>query len=449
MDADGGNQRNLTQDTAEDYGPDWSPDGKWIAFSNDAGDIWVMNRDGSGKINLTPSVGNYNWDPSWSPDGSKIAFWSTRQGWGDIFVMDVDGSNVTNLTTSGPRDDSDPSWSPDGSEIAFTSCDRPPNSSSSCIRDLYVMDSDGSNFRRLTWSPTSIRSPAWSPDGRHISFFSDADGDGDLWMVDPDGSNLGHLTDDPGEEWGGAWESVRPPSTVGLVDPGTGLWRLRNDAGAESSFYYGNPGDYPFMGDWDCNGTDTPGLYRQSDGFAYLRNSNTQGVADVRFFFGNPSDIPLAGDFDGDGCDTLSIYRPSEARLYIINRLGSNDGGLGAAEYSFLFGNPGDKPVAGDWDGDGIDEIGLHRETTGFFYYRNTLTTGIADGQFYFGNPGDRFVAGDWGIIDRTETPGLFRPSDSTFYLRHTLTQGNADSQFTWPGAGRSWLPVSGVFTLD
>ena len=242
---------------------------------------------------------------------------------------------------------------------------------------------------------------------------------------------------------------VGVPDTVGLVDPATGVWRLRNGAGVLTEFYYGNPGDYPFVGDWDCDGIDTPGLYRQSDGFAYLRNSNTQGMADRTFFFGNPSDIPLAGDFNGDGYDTLSIYRPSEARFYIINALGADGGGLGAADYSFLFGNPGDKPVVGDWDGDRIDEIGLHRESSGFFYYRTTLTTGIADGQFYFGNPGDRFVAGDRGIIDGAETPGLFRPSNRVFYFRHTLTQGNADQQFTWTGAGSSWLPIAGDFGLD
>ena len=76
-----------------------------------------------------------------------------------------------------------------------------------------------------------------------------------------------------------------------------------------------------------CDGIDTPGLFRISDAFAYLRNSNTEGIADVRFFFGNPADIPLTGDFDGDGCDSLSLYRPSEQRFYIINQLGANDGG--------------------------------------------------------------------------------------------------------------------------
>jgi hypothetical protein len=242
-------------------------------------------------------------------------------------------------------------------------------------------------------------------------------------------------------------QGVEGPHSVGLVDPTSGLWHLIDCEDATmASFYYGNPGDVPFMGDWDCDGFDTPGLFRTSDAFAYLRNSNTQGIADIRFFFGNPSDIPLAGDFNGDGCDTLSIYRPSEARFYIINELGENEGGLGAAEYSFLFGNMGDKPVVGDWDGDGIDEIGLHRESTGFFYYRNTLTTGIADGQFYFGDPGDRFVSGDWGIIDGVDTPAVFRPSNTTFYFRHTLTQGYADSQFVFGESG--WLPVAGRYGL-
>jgi len=235
--------------------------------------------------------------------------------------------------------------------------------------------------------------------------------------------------------------------TVGLVDPATGEWHLRHRHGAVTSFYYGNSGDVPFIGDWDCDGIDTPGLFRTSGAFAYLRNSNSQGIADTRFFFGNPSDVPLAGDFNGDGCDTLSIYRPSEARFYITNKLGENESGLGAAEYSFLFGNMGDKPVVGDWDGDGVDEIGLHRDTTGFFYYRNTLDTGIADGEIFFGDPADRFVAGDWGVVDDMDTPGVYRPSTTTFYFRHTLTQGVADSTIRWPSAGAAWLPVAGVFS--
>jgi hypothetical protein len=229
---------------------------------------------------------------------------------------------------------------------------------------------------------------------------------------------------------------------IGLVDPTSGVWHLRR-GGVMSSFFYGNPGDSPFMGDWDCDGIDTPGLYRRSDGFVYLRNSNTQGIADVSYFFGNPGDLPIAGDFDGDGCDTVSIYRPSEGRVYVINRLGSGSAGAGAADTAYFFGNPGDKPFAGDFDGNGIDTVGLHRETTGLVYFRNTHTQGIADNEYLFGDPGDRLVAGDWTGVGFS-TPALFRPSSSQFFFRHTNTQGIADSSF--PLGDTQMLPVAGSF---
>lgn len=200
---------------------------------------------------------------------------------------------------------------------------------------------------------------------------------------------------------------------------------------SQQGFYYGNPGDRPFLGDWNCDGIDTPGLYRQSDGYVYLRNTNSQGIADIKFFFGNPGDVPVAGDFDGDECDTVSIYRPSEGRFYIINKLGSNDGGLGAAEYDFYFGDVGDTPFVGDFDGDGIDTVGLHRASTGFVYFRNSNTTGVGEYQFYWGIPGDQVFAADWDR-DGDDTVGLYRPSSSTLYFRNSNTPGNAEwSVFT------------------
>ncbi len=234
--------------------------------------------------------------------------------------------------------------------------------------------------------------------------------------------------------------------SVGVVDTGQGQWHLRHADGHTTRFFFGNPGDTPLVGDWDCDGVDTPGLFRSTDGFVYLRNSNSQGVADVRFFFGNPFDVPIAGDWDGDGCDTVSLYRPMTQQFFIVNELGSEDGGLGAADFSFVFGNPNDQPVAGDWDADGSDEVGLQRISAGLFYWRNSLTTGIADGSIIFGNPGDEFVAGDWGPQDGRDTPAVYRPGDATFYFRHTLTQGIAESQQQY-GVGYM-LPVAGDFGL-
>jgi hypothetical protein len=244
----------------------------------------------------------------------------------------------------------------------------------------------------------------------------------------------------------GSVERASPSNvSVGLVDPATGEWHLRSTAGPAADFFFGNPGDYPMMGDWDCDGIDTPGLYRQSDGFVYLRNSNTQGIADIRFFFGNPGDIPLAGDFNGDGCDTVSISRPSQGRVFIINRLGANEGGLGAAEFDYYFGNPGDKPFVTDFNGNRQDTVGLHRESTGLVYFRMTHTQGVADAEFIFGDPGDRLVAGDWNS-NGIGSPALFRPSSTTFYFRLTNAPGVADAEFMW--GKPDWLPVAGVFGL-
>ncbi len=228
-------------------------------------------------------------------------------------------------------------------------------------------------------------------------------------------------------------------SQLGLVDTTSGFWKLNSHA-----FYYGNPGDFPFVGDWNGDGTDTPGLYRQSDGFVYLRNTNTQGSADISFFFGDPGDVPIAGDFNGDGFDTVSIYRPSNQTFYIMNELGEDGGSLGAADFSFVFGDPGDEPFAGDLNGDGVDEVGLHRDTTGLVYYRNTLTTGAADVSFIWGDPADIVFAGDWDG-DTTDTVGLLRSSNSTFYWRNTNTQGVADGSAVVPG-GSTNTPVVGRF---
>lgn len=229
--------------------------------------------------------------------------------------------------------------------------------------------------------------------------------------------------------------------SFGLVDPTTGLWTLTDVDGDQKSFYFGNPGDYPFLGDWDCDGVATPGLYRQSDGYVYLRNANAQGNASISFFFGNPGDVPLAGDFDGDGCDTVGLYRPAEGRFFVINELGSADKGLGAATTSYVFGNPGDTPFAGDFNGNGVDTFGLYRRTTGLVYQRDTHTPGNADRSFIYGDPGDRFMTGDWNA-NGTSSPGVFRPSVQTIYLRHHNSAGNADAVVGAPSA--VLLPVAG-----
>jgi hypothetical protein len=98
--------------------PSWAPDGSKIAFE-DGGDIWMVNPDGTGRVQLTfdPSIDG---TPEWSPDGTKIAFTSNRDGDADIYVIDADGTDVTQLTHN-TTSDSRPAWQP----IPFTGYARP------------------------------------------------------------------------------------------------------------------------------------------------------------------------------------------------------------------------------------------------------------------------------------------------------------------------------------
>ena len=197
-------------------------------------------------------------------------------------------------------------------------------------------------------------------------------------------------------------------------------------------FLFGDPGDDPFLGDWDGDGIDTPGLYRPSDGKVYLRNSNTPGIADIEFFFGDPKDIPLIGDWDGDGDDTVSLYRPSEGKVFITNMLGSDDQGLGKADIEFLFGDPGDDPFGADFDGDGKDSIGVRRGDV--FWWRNSLDAGPFDNDgLEFGDLDDEPMFGDWDG-DGVDTPGVYRPATSTIFLRNIQSPGIADMEIFTDG---------------
>ncbi len=230
------------------------------------------------------------------------------------------------------------------------------------------------------------------------------------------------------------------PETVGVHDPRTGIFSLHRDGTAPLDFYFGNPLDMPYAGDWNCDGVTTLGLYRVSTGFLFLRNSNTQGIADINIYYGNPGDLPIAGDWNGNGCETVGIFRPSEGRFYLRN---SNTQGVG--DLSLEFGQAGDVPVAGDWDGDGDDTIGVYRPSNKTLYLSNSVTEPNVDFQWVYSGAeaGDKIIVGDWDG-DGVDTVGVFRPSQNLFYLRDTYTQSGANIEIEL-GKGHM-TPVAGYW---
>ncbi|HTG14439.1 MAG TPA: hypothetical protein VK747_04130, partial [Blastocatellia bacterium] len=165
-DYDGFNQRGFASDGPMLRFPQFSPDGRYLAyvsFKSGVPNIVVRSADGGylGGTNFNATTSS----PSIGPNG-ELAFSSaiSNDGSMEIYVSNLDGSNVRRLTRTSKAINISPRWNPKtGREIAFIS-------SRGGSPQVYVMDSSGANQRPLISRGGQADSPSWSPDGRYIAF---------------------------------------------------------------------------------------------------------------------------------------------------------------------------------------------------------------------------------------------------------------------------------------
>jgi Tol biopolymer transport system component/tRNA A-37 threonylcarbamoyl transferase component Bud32 len=179
--------------------------------------------------------------PQFSPDGRRVAFISDRSGNEEVWVCDAEGKNASQLTSSGGARVGAPSWSPDGRSVAF-------ESSAGGNTDIYAVGADGGTPRRLTTETSAETMPGWSRDGRWIYFASNRTGRPEVWKMPTGGGAAVQLTR------GGGTNPVESPDARvvyfvrGRHEPD--VWAVGADGGDETRVCEGKV----FEGDWAVTG---------------------------------------------------------------------------------------------------------------------------------------------------------------------------------------------------
>jgi Tol biopolymer transport system component len=169
INVDGTNERRLTYSAGADIDPAWSPDGTKIVFPSFRNspsniELYTMNADGSNQLNitnnLTASGANNDYYPAWSWSGAKISFvfdGGNTAHTDQIYVMNADGTGRVNLSNNAAYE-YNPSWSSDDSRIVFQS------GLDDGKGELYIMNADGSNRTRITFNTGNGVDPSTADD---------------------------------------------------------------------------------------------------------------------------------------------------------------------------------------------------------------------------------------------------------------------------------------------
>lgn len=240
-----------------------------VAYSTRAGDIWVMNADGGGRLQVTRSGAGTDFDPSWAPDGRAIVFRTSRGHYlRDRRGTGVEGIFVVNLQTKREREIQPrtgglfPAWSPDGTLIAFSGLQAGGHGDS-----IHLMTPTGGRVRDLS-APSNAggqECASWSPDSRRIAFCAHGgDGNWAVWVMNRNGSGKIQIThpnavaaNGSGGDYPGPWSpdgkqivysggQFRGRELYVVNSDGSGAYRLTDWHGADGAAAWLPTGDIVF-----------------------------------------------------------------------------------------------------------------------------------------------------------------------------------------------------------
>lgn len=361
-------------------------------------EITLFNPDAteSGVTNITNNPAN-DGRPRWRSDGRKIAFESNRSGAGnDIYVMDADGSNVQRVTFTG--DATSPAWHPDGSQIVYQ---RSGAALPGLSFEVYKVNLDGTGVTPLASSPAEDSLPFWNPDGTQIAFNSRrTDPLADIHLMDSFGNNVSPPLGVPGAE--DSWPNWSPDGSQLVFhsrrdDPGgEEIYRMLATGGAATRLTNNVPG-FDIFPAWSPDGT------------RIVWNSERQGAAN----FGEVFTMNAA---DGSGVVRITNNAAVDQRCDwqpLCTIYGAGDI-LGTAGDDIICGSEGVDRINGAGGNDIIYGFGGNDQFVGG--EGNDRIFGGLGSDSFFGGPGvdfisggpgaDRFVADATDRIDTGAGPG-------------------------------------------